>query len=97
MDKLIKLFPFMPAEKDGGKLALAIVFYVFVPSIAASILGAIFGFTLILLPLAFVVGLAASVYSVLGIVFAIMYYCGRDIAAPKAEAPAEEAPAEEQE
>lgn len=79
MDKLIKFFPLMPEEKDGGKLAVAIIFYLFVPSIVGSIIGFILGLTVILLPLAFVVGTVVSAYTVMGIVFAIMKYSGHDL------------------
>lgn len=79
MEKLIKFFPFMPEEKDGGKLALAILFYVFVPSIAATILSAILGVTIILLPLSAVVGVVAFAYTVGGIVFSIMSFTGHEL------------------
>ena len=87
MEKLMKFFPLLPEEKDTTKLIWAIVFYVLVPSpvavIIATILGMILGITMILLPLAPVVGgalgLAGTVYSVMGIVFAIMKYTGTKI------------------
>ena len=95
MDKLIKLFPFMPAEKDGGKLALAIVFYIFVPPIACAILGFITAITLIL---PFIIGLASSAYTIMGIVFAVMSYTGQPLPGTEAAVPTEaEATAEEQE
>ena len=79
MEKWIKYFPLMPEEKDTNKLVLAILFYLFVPPIAASIIGFILGLTVILLPLSFVVGLACSAYTILGIVFAVLKYTGREI------------------
>lgn len=79
MQTLIKFFPLMPERNDGGKLALAILFYLFVPSIVGSIIGFILGLTVILLPLAFVVGLVVTAYTVMGIVFAVMRYSGREI------------------
>ncbi|MBR6509371.1 MAG: hypothetical protein IKT38_02055 [Clostridia bacterium] len=78
MNKLLKFFPLMPAPKEESKLIWAIVFYVLVPPIVAMILGFILGLTIILLPLAFIVGLAASAYTVMGIVFAILCYTGHD-------------------
>ena len=60
MEKWIQYFPLMPEEKDTNKLVLAILFYLFVPPIAAGIIGFILGLTVILLPLSFVVGLACS-------------------------------------
>lgn len=79
MEKWIKYFPFMPEEKDTGKLVLAILFYLIAPPIAAGAVGFVLGLTVILLPLSFVVGLAASAYTILGIVFAVMKYLGREI------------------
>lgn len=79
MEKWIKYFPLMPEEKDTNKLVLAILFYLFVPPIAAGIIGFILGLTVILLPLSFVVGLACSAYTILGIVFAVLKYTGREI------------------
>ncbi len=79
MEKLIKFFPFMPEEKDGGKLALALCFYILVPPIAATILGAILGFTIILLPLSPVVGVVAFAYTVGGVVFSIMSFTGHEL------------------
>lgn len=90
MNKLIKFFPFMPAPKETGKLILAILFYLIVPAIVAGIIGFILGITIILSPLAFVVGLAATAYTIMGIVFAIMSFTGHDFSAEAAvEAPAE--------
>ena len=79
MDKLIKLFPFMPEPNDSTKLILAIVFYLFVPPIVSMIIGAILGLTIILLPLSFIVGLLSAVYTMCGIVFAILRYTGQKI------------------
>ena len=79
MEKWIQYFPLMPEEKDTNKLVLAILFYLFVPLIAAGIIGFILGLTVILLPLSFVVGLACSAYTILGIVFAVLKYTGREI------------------
>ena len=79
MEKWIKFFPLMPEEKDTNKLILAILFYVLVPPIAAGAIGFVLGLTVILLPLSFVVGLAASAYTILGIVFAVLKYLGREI------------------
>ncbi|MBQ8605759.1 MAG: hypothetical protein IJ408_03400 [Clostridia bacterium] len=79
MDKLIKFFPFLPEEKDSGKLVIALLFYLFVPGIAAGIIGFICGLTIILIPVAFIAGLAGTVYTVMGIVFAIMKYMGQSL------------------
>ena len=78
MDKLLKFFPFLPESKDGGKLAIALIFYLLVPPIAAMILGAIFGVTVILLPLAFIVGLAGGAYSIAGVILSILSFTGYD-------------------
>ncbi len=79
MNKLLKFFPLMPAKGDTAKLVWAIVFYFFVPTIAAGIIGFILGITIILAILAPIVGLVAAVYQVMGIVFAIMNYLGKEV------------------
>ena len=77
MKSLLKFFPLMPAEKDTGKLVLAILFYLFVPSTIGAIIGFILGLTIILLPLAFIVGTIVSAYTIAGIVFAVLCYAGQ--------------------
>ena len=79
--KLIKYFPLMPAAKETGKLILAFAFYLIVPGLVGTIVGAVMGITLILLPLTPVVGLLGTVYTVLGIIFAVMSYMGKDVTA----------------
>ena len=71
----------MPAAKETGKLILAIAFYLIVPGLVGTIVGAILGITIILLPLTPVVGLLGTVYTVLGIIFAVMSYMGKDVTA----------------
>lgn len=82
MDKLIKLFPFLPPEKDTSKLVLALLFYILAPTVA----GFILGITIILAPL----GLVCSVYMIMGIVFSIMSFTGHSVV------PAEKASEEEE-
>ena len=73
----MKFFPLMPREQDTASLIWAIVFYIFVPPIVCMFIGAILGLTVILMPLSFVVGLAGSAYTIMGIVFAILNYAGK--------------------
>ena len=77
--KLIKYFPLMPGEKETGKLILAIAFYLIVPPIAVTIVSFILGLTVILAPVALVLGLACNVYIILGIIFAVLSYMGKDV------------------
>ena len=77
MDTLIKFFPFMPEPKDGGKLAIALVFYLLALPIIGMIVGAIMGLTIILLPLAPVVGAFCGIYGTVGMVLAIVRFCGK--------------------
>ena len=75
----------MPQKKETGKLVGAIIFYALVPSTVSIILSAILGFllglTMILAPLAIVVGLVlgslGSAYMIMGIVFAILSFVGK--------------------
>ena len=80
MDKLLKFFPFLPEKDDGGKLAIALVFYFLAPSAACAVVGFVLGLTIILAPVGILVGLAGSAYSIMGIVFSIMKFCGKEIA-----------------
>jgi hypothetical protein len=77
METLLKFFPFIPAEKDSGKLILAIVFYFFVIPTVNVILGALLGLTIILMPLAFVTGFFFGIYGMLGLVLSIVGYMGK--------------------
>ena len=80
MDKLIKFFPFMPAEKDVGKLILAIAFYILGVSVVSFIVCTIMAITIILLPIAPIISFVFFAYSIAGAIFAIMSYCGHDFA-----------------
>ena len=86
MDKLIKIFPFMPKKGEVGKLILAIVFYLIGTTIVAGIIGALLGLTIVLYPLAFVVGAVEVTYKVLGVVFAIMNFAGYEFSKKPEEA-----------
>lgn len=79
MEKLIKLFPLLPDVKDTTKLILSIVFYVLVPGIAIPVTIIILALTVILAPLVPVVPFVASAYSIMGIIFTIMKYLGKEI------------------
>ena len=77
MDKLIKLFPFLPAEQDVGKLVLALIFYLVVIPIINITVGAILGITIILMPVAFITGSFFGIYGMLGIVFSVLSFMGK--------------------
>ena len=79
MEKLIKFFPLLPEEKDGGRLALALVFYICVPPLVSTIVGFVISLTFILFPVALLIGFAASAYTIVGVVFSILKYLGKDI------------------
>lgn len=83
MEKLLKLFPFMPAPKETGKFVWAIIWYfVILPTINVAI-STICGFTVILLPVALILAPVLSIYSLAGLVFAIMSYAGYDFSGGK--------------
>ena len=77
MNTLIKFFPFIPAEKDGGKLVLALLFYLVIVPIINLIVGFILGLTVILIPLAFFTGFFFGIYGLVGTVLAIVGYLGK--------------------
>lgn len=97
MEKIIKFFPFMPEAKDTGKLVIAILIYFLGVPVVSSIVCFVLGLTVILAPVGIILGLACSVYSIAGLVFAIMSFTGYDFSGAKKaeEAVAEEAPVEE--
>ena len=78
MSKLLKLFPIKPAKGDTKKLILAIIFYLAAPWIVGTVGGFILGLTIILAPLAIILGMALTAYEIAGIVFAIFYYLGKE-------------------
>ena len=69
MDKIIKFFPFLPAVKDGTNFWLVLAFYAFVPGIAAGVVTGLFFWTLIVPA---VVAVAASVYTMIGIILVVL-------------------------
>ena len=79
MDFLKKIFILMPEEKNVGKLILALLFYVYVPSIAAALVGGILAVTFILAPVAALVGLVCNVYALVGIAKSVLAYMGKDL------------------
>ena len=78
MEKIMKYFPFMPGEKETGKLVLAILFYYLAGYVGVLVSGML-AVTVLLVPLAPVISFAASAYMVAGIVFAIFAYKGKKI------------------
>ena len=87
MNKLIKFFPFLPAQKDTGKLILALLFYAIGVPLVSFIASLSLSITIIV-PI--VLGVVGPIYSIAGIVFAIMTFTGHDFSAEAAvEAPAE--------
>ena len=79
MSTLLKFFPLMPKKGEVGKLVGAIIFYAIVPVLVAAIIGFILGLTMILAPLAIVVGSVLGVYGTAGLVFAILQFAGVDL------------------
>ena len=77
MDKIFKLLCFMPEKGDITKLATAIIFYSVVPAAAAGILSTILVFTFILSPVAILVPFAATAYTNLGLIFAVLSFFGK--------------------
>ena len=83
MDKVLKFFPFMPEEKDTGKLVIAILIYVLGIPFVSAIVSFILGLTVILAPVGILLGFACSAYSLAGLVFAILCYVGVDMSGTK--------------
>lgn len=74
MDKFLKLFILMPEKGDLKKFIWSIVFYAFVPSIAAGIIClTIIG--------AVVAPAAAVVYTVFGLVLSLLHFIGYEFPA----------------
>jgi hypothetical protein len=79
MDFLKKIFILMPEEKNVGKLILALLFYVYVPALAAGLVSGILVATFILAPVAALVGLVCNVYALVGIAKSVLAYMGKDL------------------
>ena len=79
MEQIKKFFPFMPTKDDVTTLVKAILFYMFVPGIIGGVLGFILGLTVILIPLAFIVGAVLGMYGLAGIVLAILSFAGIEL------------------
>ena len=78
MNDLLKFFPFLPEEKNVGKLILALLFYTYVPVIASGIVGAL-AVTVILAPPAAIAANAILLYGVAGVAMSILKYMGKDL------------------
>ena len=78
MKDLLKFFPFLPEEKNVGKLILALLFYTYVPVIAS---GFVMGLsvTIILAPPATIASTAILLYGVAGVAMSILKYMGKDL------------------
>ena len=86
METVLKFFPFLPEPKDTGKLVLAILFYFLGVPVVCGIIGFVLGLTIILSPIALLVGAVGGVYSLAGTVFAILKYCNVDLTGSKKDA-----------
>jgi hypothetical protein len=84
MEKLLKLFLFIPAPKETGKFVWAIIWYFVILPTINMIISAVLGFTVILAPVAFILAPVLGIYSLLGLIFAIMSYAGYDFKGNKA-------------
>ena len=78
MDKFFKLFILMPEKGDLKKFIWSIVFYAFVPSIAASIATGLLFWTVVGL---FAIPAAGVVYTVFGLVLALLHFIGYEFPA----------------
>ena len=85
MEKLLKFFPFMPAPKETGKLIWAIAWYFIILPVINVIVCTICGALVILLPVALILGPVLSIYSLAGLIFAIMSFVGFDFSGGKKE------------
>jgi hypothetical protein len=78
MKKLLKIYPFLPKPHEGGKLALALLFYLLAIPVISVPIAFVLGFTILLFPIAMIFALLENVYVISGAVFAIMSYAGYD-------------------
>lgn len=76
MDKFLKIFPFMPKKSETKKFIIALLMYFFVFPIAIGAVCTICVATLILSPLAAVVGAVGGAWAFIGLVFSILCFAG---------------------
>ena len=79
LNKILKIFPFMPDKGSVKDLILTIAFYFFAPVVAGCILLPVVVIIFPLLLIAPIIDLALTVYGILGIIFSIMNYMGKDV------------------
>ena len=76
MDKFLKIFPFMPNKSETKKFIIALLMYFFVFPIAIGVVCTICTATLILTPLAAIVGGVGGLWTLLGLIFSILCFAG---------------------
>ena len=79
MEALKKYFPLMPEEKNVGKLILALLFYVYVPTLVGGLLVSVLGLTVILAPVGAMASFVCTVYGLVGVVKSVLAYLGKDL------------------
>ena len=76
MDKLLKLFPFMPKKSEAGKFVVALLFYILGVGVILSVLTVVLSLTVILAPAVAIVVPVGGLYSFAGFIFAILCFAG---------------------
>ena len=76
MDKFLKIFPFMPNKSETKKFIISLLMYLIVFPIAIGAICTICGVTILLAPLAAVVGGVGGLWTLLGLIFAILCFAG---------------------
>ena len=79
MNKILKIFPFMPTKDNAGKLILAFLLYYFVPNIIISPIAGLLICTIILMPVGMLLTYAASIYQIVGLILVVLNYLGKEI------------------
>ncbi len=81
MNKFLKFFPFMPGTNETGKLILAVSLYQIVLPFLVTPIISILAITIILSPVAVLIGYVLNAYVFIGLVLAVLHYTGYDFSA----------------
>ncbi len=78
MEKLMKFFPFLPTPHDGGKLAVALVFYILALIVGLPLGVTVMTLTVVLVLLVPVYVLALPAYCFMGIVLSFVRFAANE-------------------
>lgn len=76
METVLKFFPFMPKKSETTKFIVALLMYFVVFPTVNVIICSLLGASLILSPIAIIIGGVGGLYTFVGLVFSILCFAG---------------------